>query len=278
MKIRGGVGQKSTAFDYYIHRNRNIRFNNMLHYTYRIDNLINGKYYIGKHSSESLDDGYMGSGPLIKAAIAKYGIDNFKKTILKTFPTSEEAFEHEAQIVTMTEVNDPMCYNVQPGGRGRQKLFTDVELRERKLERQREYDQQNKERILEYHKEYNQQNKERILEQLKGYYQQNKGRYRERMKEYYQQNKEQYRERQKEHYQQNKERILEYHKEHYQQNKERCRERMKEHYQQNKEQYRERQKEYYQQNKEQQREYKREYMKEYRRKKREQKQYNISIS
>lgn len=126
----------------------------MLHYTYRIDNLINGKYYIGKHSSESLDDDYMGSGPLIKAAITKYGIENFKKTILKTFSTSEEAFEHEAQIVTLAEVKDPMCYNIQPGGKGGQKRFTDEELRERKLEWQREYYQQNKERILEQRKEY----------------------------------------------------------------------------------------------------------------------------
>ena len=166
----------------------------MLHYTYRIDNLINGKYYIGKHSSESLDDKYMGSGPLIKAAIAKYGIKNFKKTILKTFSTSEEAFEHEAQIVTMAEVNDPMCYNVQPGGKGKQKLFTDEELREHALEQQREYRQQNKERILEYHKEHHQQNKEQHRERMKEHYQQNKEQYRERQKGYYQQNKEQYRE------------------------------------------------------------------------------------
>ena len=207
----------------------------MLHYTYRIDNLINGKYYIGKHSSESLDDKYMGSGPLIKAAIAKYGITNFKKTILKTFPTSEEAFEHEAQIITMAEVNDPMCYNIQPGGKGRQKQFTDEELKERALEQQREYYQQNKERQKRYRKEYNQQNKERILEQKKEYYQQNK----ERRREYYQQNKEHCRE----YYQQNKERRREY----YQQNKEHISKQHKEYYQQNKEQ----QKEYHRKKREQ---------------------------
>ena len=158
----------------------------MIHYTYRIDNLINGKYYIGKHSSDSLDDDYMGSGTRIKAAIAKYGIENFRKTILKTFSTSEEAFEHEAQIVTMVEVNDPMCYNIQPGGKGRQRQFTDEEAYERALERQREYYQRNKERISEqrkeykkeyhqrpevkkYRKEYNQRNKERISEYQREY-------------------------------------------------------------------------------------------------------------
>ena len=213
----------------------------MLHYTYRIDNLINGKYYIGKHSSDSLDDDYMGSGTLIKAAIAKYGIDNFKKTILKTFPTSEEAFEHEAQIVTMVEVNDPMCYNVQLGGKGRQKQFTDDELKERALERQREYYQQNKELILERRREYNQQNKEQ---------------HREYMKEYYQQNKEFILERQKRHSQQNKEHISEYQKEY-----------QKEYYQRNKGH----RKEYNQRNKERISKYQKEYQKEYRRKKLEQK-------
>lgn len=169
----------------------------MLHYTYRIDNLINGKYYIGKHSSESLDDGYMGSGPLIKAAITKYGIENFKKTILKTFSTSEEAFEHEAQIVTMAEVNDPMCYNIQLGGKGKQKRFTDEERKERRSERRKEYNQQNKEQRNEYMREY-----------LKGYRQ--RPEFKEYMKEYKQRpESKKYR---KEYDQRNKERISEYQK------------------------------------------------------------------
>ena len=206
----------------------------MLHYTYRIDNLINGKYYIGKHSSESLDDGYMGSGTLIKAAIAKYGIENFKKTILEIFSTSEEAFEHEAQIVTMAEVNDPMCYNIQPGGEGKQKLFTDEEAHERALERQREYYQRNKELISErrreynraylqrpevkarrrgYMKEYRQQNKEQkneyMREYLKGYRQ--RPEFKEYMKEYNQ--RPEFKKYRKEYNQRNKERISKYQKE-----------------------------------------------------------------
>ena len=87
-------------------------------YTYRIDNLINGKYYYGKHSAESLDNDYMGSGKLITAAIEKYKPWNFKKTILKTFSTSEEAFAHEAELVTQQEVDNPMCYNIALGGYG----------------------------------------------------------------------------------------------------------------------------------------------------------------
>lgn len=86
-----------------------------MNYTiYKITNLINNKYYIGKHKTDNLDDGYMGSGKLIKRAIEKYGLENFKKEILFDLESEELMNFKEAELVIISEET----YNLCPGGRG----------------------------------------------------------------------------------------------------------------------------------------------------------------
>lgn len=67
----------------------------MYHIVYRITNNINNKVYVGVHSTEVLDDGYMGSGVNIKKSIAKHGIQNFSKDILFILDSYEEMMAKE---------------------------------------------------------------------------------------------------------------------------------------------------------------------------------------
>ena len=91
----------------------------MNHYTvYKITNLVNSRYYIGKHQTKDLDDGYMGSGKLIRAAIKKYGPENFKKEILFVFETEQDMNTKEAELVTEELIASGSVYNLCPGGRG----------------------------------------------------------------------------------------------------------------------------------------------------------------
>lgn len=86
------------------------------HYFYKITNLINRKYYYGIHSTDNLEDAYKGSGIRLNEAYNKYGVDNFKKEILKYFNTREEASRYEKEIVTEEEVKSNDCYNLTTGG------------------------------------------------------------------------------------------------------------------------------------------------------------------
>ena len=69
-------------------------------YFYKITNNLNNHFYYGIHSTNDLEDGYMGSGTRLNYAYKKYGIENFTKEILKFFDTREECAEYEAEMVT----------------------------------------------------------------------------------------------------------------------------------------------------------------------------------
>lgn len=91
----------------------------MVRYTiYQTTNLINGKKYIGKHSTSNPDDAYLGSGNGLRKAIRKYGVENFSKTVLFDFDTEEEMNQKEIELVTIKEVKSQDYYNQSTGGQG----------------------------------------------------------------------------------------------------------------------------------------------------------------
>lgn len=90
----------------------------MFYTIYKITNKINNKIYIGKHQTLDLDDDYMGSGKLIRAAIEKYGLDNFEKEILHVFDNEDDMNSKESELITDKFVMEDTNYNLCPGGQG----------------------------------------------------------------------------------------------------------------------------------------------------------------
>jgi rubrerythrin len=85
---------------------------------YKTTNKINGKMYIGKHQTSILNDGYLGSGKLLKQAINKYGVENFDREILFTFENEQDMNAKEAELVTEGFCRRDDVYNLCPGGKG----------------------------------------------------------------------------------------------------------------------------------------------------------------
>ena len=90
----------------------------MYHTIYLTTNTINQKKYIGKHSTDDLDDGYLGSGKALKMAIRKYGRESFIKQILFVFDTQEDMDKKEAELIGEEVAKNTHYYNMSPGGEG----------------------------------------------------------------------------------------------------------------------------------------------------------------
>ena len=92
--------------------------NKKYHYTYKTTNLINNRYYLGMHSTNRLDDGYLGSGKRLYYELNKYGRDNFKFEILKHFDSREELVQAEIALITEEDLKNTNCLNLKSGGSG----------------------------------------------------------------------------------------------------------------------------------------------------------------
>ena len=90
----------------------------MYYFIYKTTNKINGKYYIGMHKTDNLEDGYLGSGTHFKRALEKYGRENFEREILEYCSSDEEMHLAEARYITEDVVNDKNSYNLKLGGDG----------------------------------------------------------------------------------------------------------------------------------------------------------------
>lgn len=88
----------------------------------------NGKTYVGVHSTNNIDDGYIGCGiycfgsakgkQRFHRAVRKYGYTAFRRYILSFYDTYDEALEEEKYIVNESWAKDSSNYNTALGGKG----------------------------------------------------------------------------------------------------------------------------------------------------------------
>ena len=77
---------------------------------------VTKKWYIGIHSTNDLNDGYLGSGKILKHSISKYGKDAHKRDILFICEDRESAKRLESTMVNNTVLKLPRCMNIVEGG------------------------------------------------------------------------------------------------------------------------------------------------------------------
>lgn len=88
------------------------------HYIYKTTCSITGKFYIGMHSTDDLNDGYVGSGKILWHSIRKHGKENHHTEILEYLQSREELKLREAQLVNHELLNNSLCINLKLGGEG----------------------------------------------------------------------------------------------------------------------------------------------------------------
>lgn len=86
---------------------------------YKTTNKVNGKFYIGSHQTYRLEDGYLGSGKVLKMAIRKYGRDQFERQIICLCSDYKVMRTVEAHFVKYYIDNfKKQCYNRSYSGTG----------------------------------------------------------------------------------------------------------------------------------------------------------------
>jgi len=70
------------------------------------------------HSTDNLEDGYLGSGKLLRRSLNKYGKENFKFEILEFLPDRESLAKKEKELVNENLLKDISSMNIKHGGEG----------------------------------------------------------------------------------------------------------------------------------------------------------------
>jgi group I intron endonuclease len=90
----------------------------MKYFIYKTICTVSGKFYIGKRVSRLENDGYLGSGKVLRLSLAKYGRENHQREILEYCESKELLSIREREIVNEEMLRNPLCMNLKRGGDG----------------------------------------------------------------------------------------------------------------------------------------------------------------
>lgn len=90
----------------------------LYHYIYKTTCLVTGRFYVGMHSTDDLEDGYLGSGKILGYSITKHGRENHRRDIIEMCPSREALKLREKEIVNEQLLADPLNINLKYGGDG----------------------------------------------------------------------------------------------------------------------------------------------------------------
>lgn len=88
------------------------------HFIYKTTNIVTNTYYIGMHSTNNLDDGYLGSGLRLTRSVNKHGVENHVRVIIEFANDREGLKKRESEIVNSNEITKAKCMNLVIGGQG----------------------------------------------------------------------------------------------------------------------------------------------------------------
>lgn len=87
-------------------------------FVYKTICVTTGHYYFGVHSTNNMNDNYLGSGLKLINFLKKHGRSCCVREIIKICSTRDEAFKHEKEVLTEYVLSDPLCLNLIEGGTG----------------------------------------------------------------------------------------------------------------------------------------------------------------
>jgi group I intron endonuclease len=94
-----------------------VKYKHAYYFIYMTKNIENNKCYIGWHATNNLNDGYVGSGKLLRYSINKYGEDKHITGILE-FCNKNEVYQREKYWIKKKNTIVPVGYNLTRGGDG----------------------------------------------------------------------------------------------------------------------------------------------------------------